>query len=242
MDAHWIALGGFILLGFALEAITGFGGTVIALALGALLLPIATLVPVLVPLSLAMGLVLAWRHRGHLDHRLLWRLILPAMVTGTVLGYAIRPTLNAAILQTLFGALVTWSAAHMLWHRLRRLPPEHRPAWQTRIITGAAGVTHGLYASGGPLLVYALAGMPIDKARFRVTLITVWLVLDGGLSIAFWCDGRLQAAWPAVLVFLPVVAIGAWLGEALHHRVSEHHFQTLTAVLLLVTGILLTFR
>lgn len=242
MDTAWIALGGFILLGFTLEAITGFGGTVIALALGALLLPIATLVPVLVPLSLAMGIVLAWRHRGHLDQRLLWALILPAMTAGTALGYVLRPTLDPAVMKTVFGLLVSWTAARTLWQRVRSRPPSHRPAWRSRAITFVAGITHGLYASGGPLLVYALSGMRLDKARFRVTLIAVWLVLDGALSAAFWLDGRLQTAWPSVLHYLPVVALGTWLGESLHARVSERHFETLTALLLLVTGMLLTFR
>ena len=68
VEAVWAWLGLFILAGFTLEAITGFGGTVIALALGALWLPIGTLVPLLVPLSMALGLAMAWRHRGHIDH------------------------------------------------------------------------------------------------------------------------------------------------------------------------------
>lgn len=242
MDGTWIALGGFILLGFTLEAVTGFGGTVIALALGALLLPIPTLVPVLVPLSLSMGIVLAWRHRGHLDHRLLWGMILPAMGVGTALGYVLRPALNPEAMQTLFGMLVTWTAVRTLWQGRQNQGLLQRPAWLSRAITFLAGITHGLYASGGPLLVYALSGMRLDKARFRVTLITVWLVLDGALSVAFWLDGRLQTAWPSLLAYLPVVALGAWLGETLHKHVSERRFQTLTAVLLLITGILLTFR
>ena len=48
------ALGGFILLAYTLEAITGFGSIVIALSLGALLLPIEQLLPVLVPLNICM--------------------------------------------------------------------------------------------------------------------------------------------------------------------------------------------
>jgi hypothetical protein len=54
----WDAIGVFVFLGFTLEAITGFDRTVIALALGAQLLPIATLVPILVPLSVCLGLMM----------------------------------------------------------------------------------------------------------------------------------------------------------------------------------------
>lgn len=242
MDAVWVALGGFILLGFTLEAITGFGGTVVALALGALLLPLPVLVPILVPLSLAMGVALVWRHRGHMDRRLLLQLVLPAMGVGTALGYFARSWVDAALLRQVFGVLVIWCAVRALWLLARTGSPRLRPRWQTQAITLLAGVTHGLYASGGPLLVYALSGVALDKARFRMTLITVWLVLDGALSVAFVLDGQMHAAIVPVLAFLPVVALGAWVGEWLHTRVSERHFQTLTAVLLLVTGTLLATR
>lgn len=242
MEAYGVALGGFILLGFTLEAITGFGGTVIALSLGALLLPIPVLVPILVPLSLSMGLVLTWRHRGHVDRTLLLRLVLPAMLAGTALGYATRSFLDPTLLRQIFGALVAWSATRMLWQQWTQKAAVRRPLWLTRTITVLAGVTHGLFASGGPLLVYALSGMALDKARFRVTLIVVWLVLDGVLTMAFWANGQLHQALVPALAYLPVVGLGAWLGEYLHHKVSEVLFQRCTSALLLVTGLLLAFR
>ena len=52
VEAVWAWLGLFILAGFTLEAITGFGGSLIALALGALWLPIGTLVLGFYPLPL----------------------------------------------------------------------------------------------------------------------------------------------------------------------------------------------
>lgn len=242
MDSVWVALGCFIFLGFTLEAITGFGGTVIALALGALLLPIPVLVPILVPLSLAMGVALVWRHWGHIDRPLLARLVLPAMLTGTAVGYLARNALDATLLRQAFGILIVWCAVHTLWHRFAGGGAVHRPLWRTKAITLSAGVTHGLFASGGPLLVYALSGVALDKARFRMTLITVWLVLDGALFAAFVFDGQMKTAALPALAYLPVVAAGAVLGEWLHHRVSEQHFQLLTSALLLTTGAVLALR
>lgn len=238
-EGVWVLLGLFIFAGFTLEAITGFGGTVIALALGALLLPIGTLVPLLVPLSMALGLVMVWRHRGHIDRRLLWRVVLPGMAVGTVAGYLLRPWLDEALTRQSFGLLIVWFAARELWRLRRRDACPPRPNWVTRGLTALAGVTHGLFASGGPLLVYALAGLPLDKATFRITLIVVWLVLDTGLSVAFTMDGRLQPVLPLVLAYLPVLALGLWLGERLHHRVREEQFRLGIYVLLLVCGALL---
>ncbi len=235
----WIAIGVFVFLGFTLEAITGFGGTVIALALGAQLLPIATLVPILVPLSVCLGLTMVWRHRGHIDRHLLLHIVLPGMLTGTAIGYAIKPWLDEGLMRQLFGALIVWFASRELWRMRYAGAAPARPAWRTTGITGLAGVTHGLFASGGPLLVYALSGLSLNKASFRITLIMVWLVLDGALTTAFALDGRLAPALPWVAAYLPVIGLGVWVGEWLHHRVSEERFRVGVYVLLLVTGLLL---
>lgn len=56
------ALGAFTLLAYTLEASTGFGSIVIALSLGALLLPIDQLLPVLEPLNIGMTGYLVSRH------------------------------------------------------------------------------------------------------------------------------------------------------------------------------------
>ena len=102
-----------------------------------------------------------------------------------------------------------------------------------------AGVTHGLFASGGPLLVYSLSGVALDKARFRATLICVWLTLNSLLTLIFAIDGSLLPALPRIAAFLPVAISGVSLGEWLHHRISEQRFRVAVFLLLLVTGIAL---
>lgn len=233
------ALGGFILLAYTLEAITGFGSIVIALSLGALLLPIEQLLPVLVPLNIGMTGYLVSRHWRMIDRRLLLGTILPGMLAGTLLGYALLPYLDTQLVKTAFGALVLWFAARELW-RLRHVATlPVRPQWRTRLLTLGAGVSHGLFASGGPLLVYGLAGTTLDKARLRATLVTVWFTLNSLLTVAFLLDGRLQPALPQVLAYAPLLLVGLWLGEHLHRRFDERHFRIAIYALLLITGTLL---
>src|SRR5690348_15809954 len=62
----WLWISRFVLLSYPIEAVTGFGSLVIALALGALLLPVAELLPVLVPLNVLMSGSLVLRHRRYL--------------------------------------------------------------------------------------------------------------------------------------------------------------------------------
>ncbi len=233
------ALGAFILLAYTLEAVTGFGSIVIALSLGALLLPIDQLLPVLVPLNIGMTGYLVWRHRTQIDRPLLLGTILPGMLAGTALGYLLLPYLDAALLKRGFGLLILWFAGRELWRLRHAAALPRRPAWLTRAITLGAGLSHGLFASGGPLLVYGLAGTALDKARFRATLVTVWFSLNSLLTAAFLLDGRLQPALPQVLAYAPLLLLGLWLGERLHRRFDERHFRLAIYCLLLVTGVLL---
>lgn len=240
MDFVWVAIGGFIFIAFTLEAITGFGSIVIALALGAQLVPIEQLVPVLACLSVVMSAIMVWRHRSHIDHHLLLRTVLPGMALGTTLGYAAKPLLDAVLMRQLFGVLIIWFASRELWRLRHAHASVARPGWLSQAWVVLAGVTHGLFASGGPLLVYAASGMAIDKARFRATLVSVWLTLNTGLTLAFWMDGRLQPAWPKAAAYLPVIAVGIATGEWLHQRFSEARFRLAIYALLCITGILLT--
>jgi hypothetical protein len=235
----WVLVALFVFLAYTIEVVTGFGSIVIALSLSALFLPIDALLPVLVPLNICMTGYLVARHRRHIHGPTLLRLILPLMVLGTLIGYGLRPWLSDTFMQLLLGALVVWFAGRQLW-QLRRgvIAVRHHPAW-TRGWMLAAGVTHGLFASGGPLLVYALTGVELDKARFRATLVTVWLVLNGLLTLVFALDGTLVSALPRVAALLPVLVLGVVVGEWLHGRVNEAVFRQLVLVLLLITGVIL---
>lgn len=236
----WIAL--FILLAYTVEAITGFGSLVIALSLGALVLPIPELMPVLVPLNVLMSGFLAWRHRQHIHWPTLLRLILPLMLVGTLFGYALRPWLGDNLLKLLFGALVLWFASRELWRMARQQVAPQHPTWLNRSLTLGAGLTHGLFASGGPLLVFAMAGTTLGKSQLRATLLSVWFSLNASLSLLFLFDGSLIPSLPRLASFLPLLVVGVLLGEFLHHRLNEQRFRQLVYGLLVITGALLMIK
>mgnify|MGYP000218076226 CR=1 FL=1 len=235
----WWFLAFFVTLAYTIEAITGFGSIVIALSLGALFLPIEVMLPVLVPLNIVMTGYLLFRHRDDVHWPTLLKLILPLMAVGTLLGYGLRPWLGDTQLRLLFGALIVWFAGRELLRMYRGLEAvPHGNLW-TRFWMLMAGITHGLFASGGPLLVYALTSVSLDKAAFRATLITVWFSLNSLLTLVFLFDGSLVPALPRVAMFLPLLIVGVVLGEYLHHRVNEQGFRKAVFVVLFATGLLL---
>ncbi len=206
------------------------------------MLPINEMMPVVVPLNVLMTGYLVWRNRQYIYWPVLLKLILPLMFFGTLAGYGLRPWLGDSLLKLLFGALVFWFASRELWRMYRGIEIVSHTLMLSRALTFGAGMTHGLFASGGPLLVYSMAGIHLDKSRMRATLLVVWFTLNSCLSVLFLFDGTLVPSLPRLIFYLPVIVIGVLLGEYLHHRLNEQRFRQLIYGLLVITGALLMIK
>ena len=229
-----VAIGVFI--AFTIEAMTGFGSIVIALSIGALVMDIPVLVQWLVPLNILMTAPLVWRLRSHIAGSFLLTQVLPFMALGTLVGVLLTGQLPELYSKGLFALLICWFALRSL---AQMQATEHSSATRG-ILVFSAGITHGLFASGGPLLVYACAKSGLDKTQFRATLLSVWLTLNGALTIWFVISGTLQQQASHILLLVPIVLVGALLGNFLHHKVSQQQFtRVVFSVLLVVGGLLL---
>ncbi len=233
----WLGL--CIFLAWTTEAMSGFGSIVMALSLGALALPMEFMLPVLVTLNVMSSAWLAWRHRHCIDFRLLRRSVLPAMLLGTGLGVLLQGMAADAVLKTAFAVFVSGFALRELWRLQDAVPPVPHPPLQTQLIVVAAGIMHGLFASGGPLLVHALAGRQMDKAAFRATMIAVWLTLNLVLCVIFAAQGKVVPQLGVIAAAIPVMLLAVCLGSHLHHCLDEEKFRVLVYWLLVLVGMAL---
>ena len=241
MDAPFAFVTVAVLVAFTTMAAIGFGGVILSLTLGALVLPIDQLLPLLVPVSCLVTGALVVRGWRQIDRRLLLGTLLPLMIPGAALGFALFQWASGAWLARAYGVLVVLLAAVELRRALAPAADGQAPAPLGRGAAagwiGAAGVVQGVFASGGPLLVYAVSRMGLDKGAFRSTLSMVWLALNVGLTAAYLLNGRLSAdALPRLAVLLPVAVLALALGEALHHRLDPRRFRVAVQALLLVAG------
>lgn len=241
MGWEFVLLGLFIGIAFTSESITGFGSIVIALALGSLLFPIPELLPILVPLSVVMSAALLMRFYRDIDVRLLLQRIAPFMLVGMLLGIWLLPILPGEALKAAFACLILWFAGRE-WYKLRHgFETRAKPRWWQPLWTLMAGITHGLFASGGPLLVYSLNSQPIAKANFRATLVCVWLGLNITYSMIMWRQEAIQPYLGVIGAYLPVLAGAFFLGHAIHTRINERQFKQLVFALLIIAALALLY-
>ncbi len=238
-----VALMVIVAVAFSAEAITGFGATVLTVAMGAHLMPLAVLLPAYVPVNFLLSAWLLARHHRHLDRPLLLRRVLPLVGSGMVLGLLLYRLQPGKSLLIGFGAFVALLAALELWRIARRAPGRPPGVWQTRVALVAGGIVHGVYGSGGPLIVYATSKSIADKSAFRVTLSALWLVLGAVLMAHYAMLGQLTTATLLTSVsLLPALGLALLMGEKLHHRVPEAPFRVLVYALLLVAAVSLLWR
>jgi len=237
-DLHFLALAAIVALGFTTEAATGFGSIVIAMTLAAHLYPIRELIPLLVALNIVLSSYMVWRHHHHIERRLLVVQILPLMAVGMVGGLLLFSNASSDTLKLAFGIFVVVVSLRELSVLLANHGP--RAALGTRAsslgILGA-GVIHGIFATGGPLLVYIIGRSELGKRNFRSTLATVWLVLNSTLALIFTLSGRINSRLlPAIAALVPVVIASIMVGEWTHQRLSERGFRIAVFALLLLAG------
>jgi uncharacterized membrane protein YfcA len=216
MDSNLIWLALIVLISYTTQAMSGFGSTILALTLGIHLYPIEVLLPVLVPLDMLVNLYLVARHHRHLNRPFLFRSILPAMGIGVLAGILAFHFIQGLLLKKIFGLLVILLSLRELYRFLRkRLDQKALSRLRSTVYVTLAGLIHGIYASGGPLLIYAVSRLNLPK------------------SVAgTFCAESLRF----IAILLPVIVIGLLLGEWLHHHIDEYRFKIFVFAVLLVAG------
>ncbi len=232
------------LVAFTTEGAMGFGGTVIAVSLGAQLFAIDALLPAFVPINMALSaylLLSAWRD---IAWRTLARAVAPPVVLGVGGGLALFHVAASVWLQLGFAVFVAVLAVVQL-RRLAATTVAEGPLGQpTRwgfLLTG--GVIHGLFATGGPMIVYVVGRLIVDKRAFRASLAVLWLTLNCALVGNYISADKFTGqTWRLAAVLAASLLPGAWLGEQLHRRLDPKRFARMVWWLLLVASTVLALR
>jgi uncharacterized protein len=235
-----VLLSGIAFCSACIQTITGFGGMIIALTLGAHMFQVTELVDIFVPLGLLQSCYVVIVDRRHVPWKRLFRQIFPIMAVGTAVGYWTQTQLSGDSLKSILGVLVVVLASKELYAWYRDLQDGDQRPGQSYVVNSAvfgAGIMHGLMATGGPLLVYAMTQLRVDKSAFRSGLCAVFLLLNIVLVCVFFQAGRLQGSdLPDIAALLPALGIGILVGEWAHRKIDSRKFQLLIFVMLLGAG------
>ena len=157
------------------------------------------------------------------------------MLVGMFAGGQIcRVVESEDVLLTVYGiVIVSVALKNLCIHSERKFSPVI-----LGIILLLAGIIHGMFVSGGALLVIYATQVLKDKEEFRATVAPVWVVLNSCLMFTQMRAGLIgQADVRLILISIVPLLVATWIGKKLVKKVSQKVFLNLTYILLLISGI-----
>lgn len=215
------------------QALTGFAGVMLSIPPSILLFGPDTAIAVVNALVWGVSLVLAWKNRNYLDKKIIL-FIISFMLLGMAIGVKLYTMVDAHIIAPIYGAIIVAAA---LKNILTKPADQPMPNWLSACILIGAGIIHGMFASGGALLVVYLAATFKNKYTFRANVAAVWSFLNLILIVKDFERGLFNAeALHLMLIAIVPMFLAVYIGNKIHHVINQKLFTRSTYGLLLLSG------
>lgn len=249
MTLNYILFYLVILLCNIMHGITGFAGTILAMPFSIMLVGYDVAKPVLNVLAILSGVYIFVGRRKSVNWKELAKIVI-VMALGIFAGIYIHGLFvgREQLLYKLLGIFVIALSVQGLWKSLR--PAGQAPVAQGRaagllldLVLVAAGIVHGLFVAGGPLLTSYMTKKNLGKESFRATISTCWVFLNTLILVS---DIR-AGLWTPELVLVQLISIpfllaAMWIGSRLVAKMSQQLFMKITYVLLFISGLSLIVK
>ena len=216
-----------------IQAITGFAGTVLAMPASMFLLGIDDAKVVLNVMALISGLLIAISSYKSINKKELLK-ICTIMIIGMCIGIQLCKVISSEWLVIVYGIIIIVVAGkNLLIHK-----EHHLPGILLLCVLIIAGIIHGMFVSGGALLVVYATQTFKDKDEFRATIAPVWVVLNSFLITSQIHSHQFNINnIRLILISIVPLMIATWIGKRLAQKVSQKLFLTITYILLMISGI-----
>jgi uncharacterized protein len=248
-----VVVGLVVLITHAIEAITGFGCTVLALPFVTAILGVKLGVPLLAVLGWILALYMVVTKWKQIIFREFFIIVFFVGI-GMPIGMYAFQSLDPTILKK---GLAFFIILTSIWRIIKgaskkkdneesecctAAPTKRLPKWIAYPTLIVGGIIHGAFASGGPLVVlYAAMALP-NKGNFRATLCLLWTSLNTILIINYFRLGIFVTDFNIGLaIMFPFILTGIIIGEKIHDRVHPVHFEQIIFSVLGLTGIVMLF-
>lgn len=220
-----------------IQMITGFAGTMLAMPVSMILIGVDEAKAILNILGLLASIWIVLKNFRYVNKKEFLK-ITSIMLIGIFAGVEIFDSLRVDSLLKIYAVIIIAIALKSMLIKKKLKLPEY----MMLIIVVLAGVIHGMFISGGSLLVIYAAKKFDDKSEFRATLSAVWIVLNLYLMILHINQGLMSTEVFKLTLYSVVPLFGGIaIGNVIHKKLNQQTFLNITYVLLLASGLLLLF-
>ena len=215
------------------QALTGFAGVMLSIPPSMLLFGPDMAIAVINALCWGVSVVLAWRNRRYLNLKGVLTIV-GFMLAGMAIGVKLYSLVSPHIIGPVYGGIIVAAALKNLLVKPSEKPMSH---WLSAVILIGAGIIHGMFASGGALLVVYLAATYHNKYTFRANVAAVWSCLNLVLMFKDFEKGMFNAqAFHLMLIAIIPLLLAVYIGNKIHSRINQRMFNYSTYGLLLLSG------
>ena len=244
-----------ILLTNVIQCITGFAGTVLAMPFSLRLVGYDVAKPLLNILGLAASIWVLIFNFKKINVKEFIKIIV-VMVVGIVAGYFLMKyvTIDKKTLYVTLGVIVlVFSVIGILktfvFEKRKKINEDTANNEKKKIfsifktiiellILAVAGLVHGMYVCGGPLLVVYASSRLKDKDEFRATLSASWVVLNSIILVTDSVNGLMNIEiLPIFGICMAVLIVALIIGNLIVKKMNKTFFMILTYTLMVISGI-----
>ncbi len=244
-----------IFLSNIIQGITGFAGTILAMPFSIHLVGYPVAKPVLNVLGIIAGIYVVAGGIKNVNKKQLIRVAV-MMAIGIVGGILIKGlfTGHEKILYIALGIFVVaiglkGIVAAILETRSQPAMGKEGASWDDKLTPASgllllcAGIVHGIFVCGGPLIISYMTSHTRDKEEFRRTISAVWIILNTMIFVSDIMAGYYTPDTIRVqLISVPFLFGGMFVGGILFKKMSQRFFTILTYILLCIAGASLLFK
>lgn len=219
-----------------LQAITGFAGTLISMPPTIKLIGADEAKALLNSIAQISSLMIVCTGFKHINWKEFGKIFV-CMIIGMTAGVWIYSQFPLKQLLVAYGIMIIVIALKKLISKNQN--EKQLPQWFMICILLAAGVIHGMFVSGGALLVVYATLVLKDKEEFRATVALIWVTTGFYITIPQALTGGFNSHVLSLLIVgvIPVFA-GTFIGTKMVKKISQDVFMNITYILLLLSGIM----
>lgn len=232
-----------ILLANIVQGITGFAGTILAMPLSIFLVDLSTSKPILNVLGVFSGIYVCIVSHNKIKFKLIFRILI-IMSIGMFLGFFIVDKLRdyEKIQYKILGAFILIIGFNNIFKPFSKFKLKENSLVYD-VILFFAGIFHGMFVTGGPLLVLYLSNKTKDKTEFRATISFIWIVLNSIILLQNIKSGLFVEKTLILTAFsIPIIFLSMFIGNLIHKKISQEFFMKLTNILLVISGLSLFLK
>lgn len=226
-----------VVIANVMEGISGFAGTMLAMPLSMILLGVQSAKSILNIVAIIVSSLIFFSTYKDINKKELLKIII-FMIIGMGVGMHLYSIFPASGLIKIYGILIILISLKGLFVKREF----SLSSFLLTMILLLAGIIHGMFLSGGALLiVYAVAVLK-EKSVIRATITPVWIILNSYMLFQDLYSGYITPQVFKLTIFSIVPVIFAvMLGNYLHKKMDQKFFIKLTYFLLIISGITLMF-